>query len=307
MKEKKPSLLIALIPFLSMIFFVTIGIIVMKVDPQIPLIAGTAIAAIVGLYLGYSWKALEDSVIHSISLVMQACLIIMIIGCLIGVWIAGGIVPAMIYYGLQIFSPKSFLLVVAVLCSIVSLSTGSSWTTAGTVGIAAMGVGAGLGIPPAITAGAIITGAIFGDKMSPLSDSTNLASGIAGADLFDHIRHMVYTTAPSYIFSLFLYYILGLKYQSGNINYTQISNVLGILSDNFWINPVLFIAPFFVILMVILKIPAIPGMIGGTLVGVMFSFVQGYTLRDIISILHYGFEIETGNAIVDKYLGAVYF
>ena len=147
MTYKKPTLFIALVPFIFMIFFVTAGIIVMNVDPQIPLIAGTIVATLVGFKLGYPWKDMEESIINSISLVMQACIIILIIGSLIGAWIAGGIVPTMIYYGLQILTPKSFLLVSCLLCSIVSLSTGSSWTTAGTVGVAIMGIGAGLGIP----------------------------------------------------------------------------------------------------------------------------------------------------------------
>ena len=302
MTYKKPTLFIALVPFIFMIFFVTAGIIVMNVDPQIPLIAGTIVATLVGFKLGYPWKDMEESIINSISLVMQACIIILIIGSLIGAWIAGGIVPTMIYYGLQILTPKSFLLVSCLLCSIVSLSTGSSWTTAGTVGVAIMGIGAGLGIPPAVTAGAIISGAIFGDKMSPLSDSTNLASGIAGVELFDHVRHMIYTTGPSYLISLFLYFIISLKYQHGNVDYIQINEMLKIFTENFWISPILLIAPIFVILMVILKIPAIPGMIGATLAGVFFSFIQGYNLQKIITILHYGFEIETGNKIIDTLL-----
>ncbi|SHI92339.1 Na+:H+ antiporter, NhaC family [Dethiosulfatibacter aminovorans DSM 17477] len=300
--ERKPSLLIASIPFLSMLLFVTVGIIKLGVDPQIPLLAGTVVATIVGKYLGYSWKSMEKSIIDSIGLVMQACLIIMIIGCLIGVWVAGGIVPGMVYYGLKIFTPKFFLVIVVLLCSIVSMATGSSWTTAGTIGVAAMGVGSGLGIPPAMTAGAIISGAIFGDKMSPLSDSTNLAPGIAGADLFDHIRHMVYTTGPSYIISIILFLFLGLNYQSGQVDAGAINDILATLESEFWISPLLLIAPVFVIAMVVLRIPAIPGMIGGTFVGIIFSAIQGLGFRDILSVLHYGYEITTQNELVNTLL-----
>lgn len=300
--ERKPSLMIASIPFVSMLLFVTVGIIMLGVDPQIPLLAGTVVATLVGKYLGYSWKSMEKSIIASIGLVMQACLIIMIIGCLIGVWVAGGIVPGMVYYGLKIFTPKFFLVIVVLLCSIVSMATGSSWTTAGTIGVAAMGVGAGLGIPPAMTAGAIISGAIFGDKMSPLSDSTNLAPGIAGADLFDHIRHMVYTTGPSYIISIILFLILGLNYQSGQVDTGAINDILVTLESTFWISPLLLIAPVFVIAMVVLRIPAIPGMIGGTFVGIIFAAVQGMGFKEILSVLHYGYEITTQNDLVNTLL-----
>jgi NhaC family Na+:H+ antiporter len=300
--ERKPSLAIASIPFLSMLLFVMVGIIMLGVDPQIPLLAGTIVATLVGKYLGYSWKSMEKSIIESIGLVMQACLIIMIIGCLIGVWVAGGIVPGMVYYGLKIFTPKFFLVIVVLLSSIVSMATGSSWTTAGTIGVAAMGVGAGLGIPPAMTAGAIISGAIFGDKMSPLSDSTNLAPGIAGADLFDHIRHMMYTTGPSYIISIILFLILGLNYQGGQVDTGSINDILLTLESQFWISPLLLIAPVFVIAMVVLRIPAIPGMIGGTFVGIIFAAIQGLGFKEILSVLHYGYEITTQNDLVNTLL-----
>jgi NhaC family Na+:H+ antiporter len=300
--ERKPSLAIASIPFLSMLLFVMVGIIMLGVDPQIPLLAGTIVATLVGKYLGYSWKSMEKSIIDSIGLVMQACLIIMIIGCLIGVWVAGGIVPGMVYYGLKIFTPKFFLVIVVLLCSIVSMATGSSWTTAGTIGVAAMGVGTGLGIPPAMTAGAIISGAVFGDKMSPLSDSTNLAPGIAGADLFDHIRHMVYTTGPSYIISIILFLILGMNYQGGQVDAGSINDILVTLEGQFWISPLLMIAPVFVIAMVILRIPAIPGMIGGTFVGIIFAAIQGLGFKEILSVLHYGYEITTQNDLVNTLL-----
>ncbi len=301
-KVKEPTLALALIPFISMIAFLTIGIIFLGIDPQIPLVGGTIIASIIGIKLGHSWESLEKAIISSIGSVMQACLILLIIGSLIGIWVAGGIVPGMIYYGLQIFTPKFFLIIVVILCSIVSLSTGSSWSTAGTIGVAAMGVGAGLGIPPAMTAGAIISGAIFGDKMSPLSDSTNLASGIAGADLFDHIRHMVYTTGPAYILTLIIFFFLGMSYQSGQVDTVVINDVLQTLNANFYISPLLLIAPAFVILMVLFKIPAIPGMIGGTFVGIMFGFVQGLSIKEVLVSLHYGFEITTQNELVNTLL-----
>ncbi|MEG2012435.1 MAG: Na+/H+ antiporter NhaC family protein, partial [Anaerovoracaceae bacterium] len=158
-------------------------------EVHVPLIASCIFASVIAIANGYKWAFLEAGIIASINRSMQAMLILMTVGLLIGAWIAAGVVPAMIYYGLMILKPSIFLFASCILCGIVSLATGSSWTTAGTIGIALIGVGTGLGISPAMTAGAIVSGAYFGDKMSPLSDTTNLAPAMAGATLFDHIRH----------------------------------------------------------------------------------------------------------------------
>jgi NhaC family Na+:H+ antiporter len=301
-KPKKPGLLLALIPIICVAVFLYVGIVRLGADAQIPLIAAAIIATLIGMLLGYTWKDMEESVIKSISMALQACVILMIIGALIGSWIAGGIVPTMIYYGLQILKPSYFLPAVCLIGSIVSLSTGSSWTTAGTVGIAALGVGMGLGIPEYVTAGAVISGAYFGDKMSPLSDTTNLAPAMAGSNLFEHVRHMIYTTGPSLIIALILYFIVGLRYAGGQLDYTQINEILEVLQEHFWISPLMFIAPLLVIAMVVFKIPAIPGLIGGTLLGVFFAFLQGYSLGEVVDIVHYGFSIETQNPMVNELL-----
>jgi NhaC family Na+:H+ antiporter len=158
--------------------------------------------------------------------------------------VAGGIVPALIYYGLMILSPGVFLVATCLICCVVSLATGSSWTTAGTVGIALIGVGAGLGIPLEMAAGAIISGAYFGDKMSPLSDTTNLAPAMAGSNLFDHVRHMVFTTGPSLIIALILYGILGMNYGGGAADTSQVDTLMALMKDNFYISPILIIRRF---------------------------------------------------------------
>ena len=164
---------------------------------------------------------------------LQAILILLIVGTLIGTWILSGVVPSMIYWGLNILSPGIFLVATLLICSIVSVSTGSSWTTAGTVGIALLGIGQTLGIPSPVIAGAIISGAYFGDKMSPLSDTTNLAPAMAGANLFDHIKHMMYTTGPAYIISLVLYAILGFKYAGQSLDTAQIDIIKDTLVTSF--------------------------------------------------------------------------
>ena len=189
----------ALTPVIFLIVALSFTIVAFKLTPHIPLIAAAAVAALVAAFHGHPWEEIQNGMVHGINLAMGAILILMVVGTMIGTWISGGIVPSMIFYGLKVLSPGIFLVATMIICSIVSLGTGSSWSTAGTVGVALIGVGQGLGIPMPMVAGAIISGAYFGDKMSPLSDTTNLAPAVAGADLFDHIRHMVYTLSLIHI------------------------------------------------------------------------------------------------------------
>ncbi|MDU4891398.1 MAG: Na+/H+ antiporter NhaC [Clostridium sp.] len=300
---KKPSLLVSMIPFACLIVFMLLGVLVFDSVPQIPLIICCAITAIIGKLLGHSWNDMEESMIKTNSMAMQANFIIMIVGCLVGSWIAGGVVPGMIFYGLKLFTPTMFLFLLPIICAIVSVSTGSAWTTAGTMGTAAMGIGAGLGIPSAIVAGAVVTGASFGDKLSPLSDSTNLAAGVAGVNVFDHIKHMLYTTIPSFLIAVTLFAFIGLSFKNSAVADTsQITAILETLQANFNISPLIFIAPLSVVLMIIFKVPAIPGMLGGTIIGFIFSLMQGNSISEILHALFYGFEIASGNAMVDSLL-----
>ena len=272
-------------------------------DPHIPILTAAVVAAIIAILSGYHWQEIQDGIVNTIKLSMSAILILMIIGMIIGTWILAGIVPTMIYYGLKLISPSIFLVATAVICSIVSLATGSSWTTAGTVGIALIGVGEGFGIPLPMVAGAIISGAYFGDKMSPLSDTTNLAPAMAGSKLFDHIRHMVYTTGPSLAIALILYGILGLKYRQTELDLEGIRTILNGITTQFNITPLLLLPPLLVIVMVILRIPAIPGLIGGTALGALFAWIfQGAGLTEIVKAAHYGFVSGSGVEAVDSLL-----
>ncbi|OCA90311.1 30S ribosomal protein S14 [Bacillus wudalianchiensis] len=203
-KDKKVSVWIALIPIFFLVVSLSVTLIKFQGEAHIPLLLSAAVAAIVALSIGYKWDFIEKAMIESISVAMQAMLILIVIGIIIGTWIAGGVVPTMIYYGLEILSPTFFLVTACILCSVVSFATGSAWTTAGTVGIAVVGIGQGLGIPVAMIAGAVISGSYFGDKMSPLSDSTNLAPAVVGVNLYKHIGHMIYTTGPALISALLL-------------------------------------------------------------------------------------------------------
>ncbi|GAB6085635.1 Na+/H+ antiporter NhaC [Alkaliphilus crotonatoxidans] len=303
-QKKDPTLFHALIPIFILMITLSVGILVFGADPHIPLIFATVVASIVAVFmLGYSWNELEEGIIDTIKMAMQAVLILMVIGSIIGTWILSGTVPTMIYYGLQILSPGIFLVATTIICCIVSLSTGSSWTTAGTVGIALLGIGYGLDMPAGLVAGAIVSGAYFGDKMSPLSDTTNLAPAMAGASLFDHIRHMIYTTAPALIISLILYGIIGIRYAKATLDTSQIDGILLTLAENFTISPLLLIPPIVVIILVVLKIPALPGLIAGVFLGGGFAALfQGASLGDIIGAAHYGFSIETSNGVVNELL-----
>jgi NhaC family Na+:H+ antiporter len=271
--------------------------------PHIPLIFGTVVAALLSLRLGFTWDELQQGIVDGIVIALPACLILLVIGMLIGTWILSGIVPTMIFYGLQLISPPVFLVTTCLICALVSLATGSSWSTAGTVGIALIGVGQGLNIPPPLVAGAIVSGAYFGDKMSPLSDTTNLAPGVAGTDLFTHVRHMIYTTGPSLVISLILYLVLGLKYGGRELNTDSIAAIVTALDASFLIHWGLLLPPALVIAMVILRVPALPALLGGAAIGgVVAMIAQGSDLATVVSVAQAGFAAETGLAAVDDLL-----
>lgn len=300
---RKPNLFESLVPVAFLMALLSIAIIKYGSSPHIPLVAGTAVAAIMAIRLGFSWQEVEDGIIHGITLALKACLILMIIGTLIGTWILGGIVPTMIFWGLKVLSPGIFLVATCIICALVSLSTGSSWSTAGTVGIALIGVGQGLGVPVPMVAGAIISGAYFGDKMSPLSDTTNLAPAMAGTDLFIHIRHMVYTTGPSLIIALLIYAVLGFQYAGNEMQTGNVTQILSTLQNSFTLNPILLIPIALVIVMVIKKIPAIPALLGGTLLGGICAIIfQESDIGSIINVSFSGYVSETGFAMVDELL-----
>jgi len=302
-QKKQPTMLISIIPVIITIVLLSVSIIVYGADVHMPLIMGAIVASVIAVFsLGFTWKEIEQGIVESIGSTMQAILILAIVGSLIGVWIAGGIVPTMIYYGLQILSPTFFLVASVILCSIVSLATGSSWTTAGTVGVALVGVAQGLGISVPLAAGAIISGAYFGDKMSPMSDTTNLAPAMAGAELFDHIKHMFYTTSVSYGITLIIFFVLGFKYAGTELDSSAINGILDAISSVYTINPLLMLVPVIVIALVAMKIPAIPGLIVGVILGAICTVYQGGDFGAILDALQYGVVTETGHEMVDELL-----
>ena len=244
------------------------------------LLLATAIAASIGVYNGISWQSILKGISSSISSTSSAIIILLLIGALTGTWLISGIVPAMIYYGLKILNPEIFLFASCIICAIVSLASGSSWSTIATVGIALLGIGNVLGISEGLIAGSIISGAYFGDKLSPLSDTTNLAAAMSGTNLFTHIKYMMYTTIPSFIITLIIFFFLGVSIEiTSNQN---INELLDTLNLTFNINLWLFIVPLTVIFLIIKKTPAIPALLAGTLLGGAFAiFFQPQLIFEI--------------------------
>lgn len=225
-KRKQPNIIVALVPLITVIVLLVCCQLFLNIEIHFPLLLGTIAGALIGVfYLKYPWHEIEKGIFDSIYSAMQPILITGIIGFIIGAWISGGIVPAIVYYGLKVLSPDFFLVTSMVICSLVSIATGSSWTTAGTVRLALVGVGTGLGIPAPMVAGAVISGAYFGDKMSPFSETTNLAPAIAGSTLFDHIRHMAYTTGTSYVLAMIGFMILNKNYSADTVDAIEIQKI----------------------------------------------------------------------------------
>jgi NhaC family Na+:H+ antiporter len=283
--KREPSLLQASLPIVALIFMLSASVYLYGDNSssgpnQIALLLSAGVGVPIGIRNGYNWKELEKGIVHGISLAMGAVLILLAVGSLIGTWILSGIVPTMIYYGLKILNPTFFYPLAAIICGIVALATGSSWTTASTVGIALIGIAGALGLSLPITAGAIISGAYFGDKLSPLSDTTNLAPAMAGTDLITHIRHMLWTTIPSMTIAVILYFIIGL-FSSASGQMQSIDPIFTALSGSFNIRWYLLIPPAIVFVMLAKKMPALPALLIGALLGGLFAviFQQEATLK----------------------------
>jgi NhaC family Na+:H+ antiporter len=238
---------------------------------QFILLLGAAVAAIVGFFNKVAFQKMMDEVAENIKSTVGAILILLMVGALAGTWLVSGIIPSMIYYGLQILSPAVFLPATLIICAVISIATGSSWTTSATVGIALIGIGGALGFPLGMVAGAVISGAYFGDKLSPMSDTTNLAPAMAGTDLFTHIKYMTLTTTPTFIISLILFIILGLTVET-----TGVADSSGLLLDiqkSFNITPWLFLVPVIVIGLIVKKTEPLVALLIGTLLAAIFAII----------------------------------
>ncbi|HLR20754.1 MAG TPA: Na+/H+ antiporter NhaC [Tissierellaceae bacterium] len=303
--KRKPYLYEAILSFSFLIFVMAISIAKFEADPHVPMLIGTAFASIMATRFGYNWSEIEKGMFDGIYQALQAVVILIVIGILIGVWMESGVVPSMIYYGLGILSPNIFLLATLIICSVTSLATGTSWGAAGTVGTALMGIAKGLGIPAPIAAGAIISGVYFGDKLSPLSDTTNLAPAISGTDVFTHIKFMFSSTSIVYVITMILYLVIGLKYIGSATDMSSAVIIKDGLSSSFNISPLLLIPPLAVILTIAFKVPAIPGISIGILLGVICGFIfQGSSLGSILDSSYGGYVSQTNIEMIDELLTA---
>lgn len=309
----------ALIPVFVLIALLSFSVFLFGADAsygpnQIALCVGAAVASIIGWRNGQTWEQLENSIISGVTIALKPILILFSVGVLIGSWILSGTVPTMIYYSLVMLDPTIFYAASCVICGLIALSIGSSWTVAGTVGIALIGAAAGMGLSIEITAGAIISGAYFGDKMSPLSETTNLAPAVAGTDLFSHIGHMVWTTIPSIAIAIILYGIIGLNIDSSS-SADDLAVTMRLITENFTINPVMLLPVVALLVMAQKKMPPIPTILVGALIGVILALLfqspailkfAGDTPNVFIGLfkgvwqtLFDGYVLESGNATLD--------
>ena len=299
-----PSFGLSLTVFVLCAFIIGFSVIKLGVDAHIPMIMSATLCALVGVFiLKRPWSEIEQGITSGITIALVPIVILMLVGLLVAAWIASGTVPTMIYYGMQVLSPRFFLVASFLICSVVSVATGSSWTTAGTVGLALMGAGGVLGIPAPMTAGAIISGAYFGDKMSPLSDTTNLAPAMAGGELFDHIRAMTWTTIPAYLIAGAVYTVMGLHFTGDLASVKEIAVMSKLLNAHFSLGLFTLIPPGFILFAAVKKYPAIPSLIIGILLAAVLAIgVQGVEPAKFISIVHYGFKSHTDVKAVDDLL-----
>ncbi|NOZ61656.1 MAG: Na+/H+ antiporter NhaC [Calditrichaeota bacterium] len=299
--KRQPTFFEALLPLILMALFLGIGYGVFRLRAEILLIAAAFCSGLIALRLGYNWKELEEGIVESIAKAMPAMLIVICVGLLIGSWIAAGTIPMLVFYGLKIISPKFFLLTASLVCSVVSLFTGTSWGTVGTMGVAFMGIAHGLGIPPGAAAGAIVAGSYFGDKLSPFSDTTNLAPIAAKSNLFDHIRHMLWTTTPAWLLGLVVYFIAGYSYGSSSMESQQMTLILDTVQSNFQFNILLLLPPVIILYFAISKKPTIPGMIIASLVATILGLIfQKTNMVEMVNAMTVGYESKTGVEVVDN-------
>ncbi|WP_432361234.1 Na+/H+ antiporter NhaC [Sporosarcina sp. UB5] len=302
--KKELTFTASIIPILALMIAAASSIFIWKAGMHIPLLIGVLVAAVIAKTCGWRWQEIEKMMVNGVSRALPAVFILLIIGIIVGTWIASGVIPTMIYYGLSIIEPSLFIPLVALITGIVSITLGSSFTSIATIGIAFMAIGGGLGFPPGLVAGAVISGAYFGDKLSPLSDTTNIAPAMAETDLFSHIKHMLWDTIPAFVIALILYWFVGL---SGAATHAVDTNGIDLIKTGlegvFTIHPLLLLMPLFTIILMMMRIPAIPALtIVGLLGAVLAVIVQGSSIASIAQVMTSGFSVDSGIATVDSLL-----
>ncbi|MBQ1959186.1 MAG: Na+/H+ antiporter NhaC [Firmicutes bacterium] len=291
----------AMIILLASAACILLGALVIKSPTVVNLIIAGLVASFLAMMWGVKWDTIQEDILDFARRMFPAILILIFVGMLVGSWIQAGTVPIMIYYGLKVLTPKFFLVIACIICSLMSVMTGTSWGTVATVGVALMGVAQGLGVPQSWTAGAVLVGALFGDKMSPMSDTTVLAPAVSGVEVIDHIKYMLYTTVPSYIISLVVFFIVGLKFGDGSVETEQYNLIISTLESTFNFNPILIVPPIVVLVMIFKKVPILPSFAVGIALGVVFAMIfQGSSLVDVLTALNKGYTQTTEVAMVDS-------
>lgn len=273
--HKPLTLTTALAPLALLVCLLALSVLIFGADSsyganQVALLFSAACAGLVGLHRGFGWRDIEQGMRDGISMCLAPLLILMSVGMLIGSWILAGTIPALIYYGVQVLNPAYFYAASALICAIIATSIGSSWTVAGTMGIGLMAIAGSFGLSPAIAAGAIVSGAYFGDKLSPLSDTTNLAAAVVGVDLFSHIRHMLWTTAPSFAIALLIFALIG---GGAATPPGEIAELRQNMTEQFNLGLHLFLPLLIMLALAWRKVPALPAILISTLVGVVFALL----------------------------------
>lgn len=298
--KRQMTLPVALVLFAAIFAVMFTSLVYIKVEPHIPLLACLVLLGAIGTAFGASWKTIEKGLLNGIISGLQPIMILLTVGLVIASWMLSGTVPTLLFYGMDIIQPEWFAVSALFITVIVSSFTGSSFTTVGTVGVALMGISHVLGVNPALAAGAIVSGACFGDKMSPLSDSTNFAPGVVGVNMFDHIRHMMWTTVPAFILTAFAFFFL--EGSGGNANLQEIKEIQTVLSNEFPIHALTLVSPIVVLVLAFRKLPIIPILLAGVIVSIAVAFflVPDLTLQKVINVMQNGLQAETGNATVDN-------
>ncbi len=302
MNKRTPTPFEAFLPFLVMAVLLGLGYGVYRLRIEILLLGAAAVAGLVAVRLGYSWAELQAGIIEGIAKALPAVLILVSVGALISTWIAAGTIPLLVRLGLHTISPRFFLVTACLLCSLVSLFTGTSWGTVGTMGIALMGVAGGLGVAPGAAAGAVVAGAYFGDKLSPFSDTTNLAPVAAGSNLFDHIRHMLWTTVPAWTLGLAVYLIAGLQARAA-ASPQRVAAIVATLDSAFLMSPWVLLPLPVVLYFALRQRPTVPGiLLASAIAGALAVIVQGAPLAAVVESMVTGYVADTGDAAVDGLL-----
>lgn len=306
MRNKKFTLTSSLVVFLGMTAIISVGLLVLKINTLAVFILSTLWISVMGCIKGFSPKEVEDFFILGIKTSAPVIAILVAVGLMIGTWITSGVIPSIIYYGLKLIRPDLFLLVTFLVCSISSVFVGSSYSSIATMGVAFIGIGMGLGVNPAMTAGAAVSGAVFGDKMSPFSDTTNLAPALSGTDLFSHIKAMLWTSGPAFLICCVLYFILGTKViAGGETDLSQVEEISAALMTNFNISPILLLLPVLTIFLAIIKVSPVTALVIGAVSALLFGVVlqNGHiTLNQLVLSLASGYSGDSGIAQVDKLL-----